>query len=564
MDKGPLAEALAALRDLEGRVAAQQALLDDRLLRVENNRLFRIWNSMVARAMRWRRRIKRASPRDEKCQTQAYAKWIAHEQSRLPHIGQARVNIDSWKFRPTISFVAAAPAEQLRSGLSTQIYANWEVSEAPSLNAALRLARGEYIALLTAPGSLSPYALYYAVEALQNASADLLYTDEDHMAPDGRRMHPVLKPAWSPDLLRSCMYAGHFLLIRRESFLQSGGLREDCGSAALHDLILRMARAPLQVCHVPRVLYHRSGKSDPAFMPQTEPEPPTLTAVVCSRSPDLLRRCLQSINRTAAGVIRGIVVVAHEEDGVNEPLRSVIREYGATAVPFTGAFDFASMNNSAAALVSTPGLLFLNDDVYATGPGWAETLASHLAYEGTGIAGAILRYPEGDLQHAGIVAGIRDGVAHAGRHVSASTLWPWLLKTRNVSAVTGACLAIRTELFRELGGFDPEFPNNYNDVDLCFRAQSLGYRVVCAAAEGLIHAECQTRPGIVRFEERYKFFRRWARILSRPDPYYSPALAPTEEIALNLTNDQGIRPLLSGSADALFEPRFAGNEGSAY
>jgi GT2 family glycosyltransferase len=83
-------------------------------------------------------------------------------------------------------------------------------------------------------------------------------------------------------------------------------------------------------------------------------------------------------------------------------------------------------------------------------------------------------------------------------------------------------------------------------VDLCFRARAQGYRVNCVAVPGLIHAECQTRPGIVRFEERFRFYARWGRLLSVPDPYYSVALSPTEKIALNVKPDNWYR--------ALFEP----------
>jgi GT2 family glycosyltransferase len=128
-----------------------------------------------------------------------------------------------------------------------------------------------------------------------------------------------------------------------------------------------------------------------------------------------------------------------------------------------------------------------------------------------------------------------------------SELWPWLMATRNVSAVTGACLAIRKELFIRLGGFDTLFPNNFNDVDLCFRVRSHGYRVICVPVPGLNHTECQSRQGSVRFEERYRFYARWADLLRHPDPYFSPALAPTEKIELNLTDDHWHRSLLAAT-----------------
>jgi GT2 family glycosyltransferase len=201
------------------------------------------------------------------------------------------------------------------------------------------------------------------------------------------------------------------------------------------------------------------------------------------------------------------------------------------------------MNNLGAAAAESPNLLFLNDDVRASESGWAERLAEQVSREEVGVAGAVLWYPTGLLQHAGIVVGIGDGVGHAGRYMRATELWPWLLANREVSAVTGACLAIRKELFEQLGRFDTLFPNNYNDVDLCFQARARGFRVVCVPTAGLIHAECQSRPGIVKFEERFRFYERWADLLGRPDPYYSTALAPTERIALNLSEDRWHRPL---------------------
>jgi GT2 family glycosyltransferase len=270
-----------------------------------------------------------------------------------------------------------------------------------------------------------------------------------------------------------------------------------------------------------------------------------MTAIICSKSPEMLQTCLASLGRTADQVVRQIVVVAHEETGPNPLLHSAIKRAGATELTFRGVFDFAAMNNLGAGLAKAPNLLFLNDDVSATEPEWAELLAEQLSREEVGVAGAVLWYPSGVLQHAGIVAGVGDGVGHVGRYMHSSGLWPWLLATRNVSAVTGACLAIRKDLFGRLGGFDTLFPNNYNDVDLCFRVHSQGYRVICVPVPGLVHPECQSRPGIVRFEERYRFYERWADLLRVPDPYYSPALAPSEKIALNLSGDLWYRPLLA-------------------
>ena len=248
--------------------------------------------------------------------------------------------------------------------------------------------------------------------------------------------------------------------------------------------------------------------------------------------------------------MKQIIVVAHEENGDDPKLHAVVERAGGTALRFQGVFDFAAMNNIGARSAAAPNLLFLNDDVQATQKEWADLLAEELSRDEVGIAGAVLWYPDGSIQHAGVVAGIGDGVGHAGRYSRGSKIWPWLLATRDVSAVTGACLAIRKQVFEQLGGFDTVFPNNYNDVDLCFRARSAGYRVICVPVPGLIHAECQSRPGVVRFEERYRFFERWADTLGRPDPYYSPSLAPSERIGLNLEEDFWYRDWLRADPTA--------------
>lgn len=504
------------MREIERRLEIQQRILEDRLVRVETSRLFDFWKRLAgAVAPLAVRRRARAAERDA---AERYAIWLAHEQAGLPSVEQARAVVASWPARPVVSVTGNAG----RAGLG-DIYPHVEDG-----------LSGDYVCFVAEGYQLSPWAAFYIADCARRNGSDLLYADEDRIV-GGRRLQPVFKPAWSPQLLESRSYFGGMLAARRDLLADAGA------TGGWRDLAVRLAARARHVDRIPRILSHRAS-GPAAFESPAAPSangsvlPGPAAAIVCSRNPTLLAQCLNSIRATAHG-IGEIVVIAHEERGVNEPLRAAARDRGAAVLSYTGPFNFSAMNNRGAAVAKSPYLVFLNDDLVATARGWLEPLLLQIARPPVGIAGAVLRYPSGKLQHAGIVAGIGEAVGHIGRGASDSHMWPWLLSTRNVSAVTGACLAIPANLFAALGGFDLGFPNNYNDVDLCFRARERGCEVVCAAVPGILHTECQTRRGFVQFEERYRFYRRWGSVLDRPDPFYSPNLASTEEIMLDLASE---------------------------
>jgi GT2 family glycosyltransferase len=160
-------------------------------------------------------------------------------------------------------------------------------------------------------------------------------------------------------------------------------------------------------------------------------------------------------------------------------------------------------------------------------------LLAHLQRPEVGVVGAKLVYRSGAIQHSGITVGIMDGTGHPGRGLFQSDLWRWLDQTRNVSAVTGACMGLRRPVFDALGGFDPDFPVNYNDVDLCLRARRAGYEIIYEPHALLRHDECQTRTPGTHLKERERFQERWVEELEKPDPYFSPLLSKdSEEIRL--------------------------------
>ncbi|MGD0201939.1 MAG: glycosyltransferase, partial [Bryobacteraceae bacterium] len=189
-------------------------------------------------------------------------------------------------------------------------------------------------------------------------------------------------------------------------------------------------------------------------------------------------------------------------------------------------FNFAAMNNAAARATDAPFLLFLNDDTEVITPGWLEAMLELGARPEVGAVGVKLLYPDGRIQHAGVVAGIFGNVGHAFRGLDGSARHYFDLPDviRNVSAVTGACLLVRSEAFQSVGGFDDaSLPIDFNDIDLCLRLGQRGYRVLYTPHAVLRHHEGrskQTRRVRAAPTAAMLMRSRWYEVIAA-DPFYS-------------------------------------------
>lgn len=454
---------------------------------------------------------------------------------------------------PRVKLAAAAPNE----------------NPGQMLSRAAGLARGEYLLVVDQNGVVAPDALRWLAA---EAPADLIYSDEDCLDDQGRRCAPIFKPDWSPDLLLSCMYMGRLMAFSRSAWQRAGGFMAAPDGGAGYDLALRITEGTVSVRHVPRVLFHgrRPAQSTRELREvheqgrllvqralqrrglegQIENGPalstyqvrwkvngkPRASLIICSRSPGLLGNCLRAINKRTSYSNWEAVVVQHErENGAD--LRNVVERHSAVCVPYTGPFHFSLMNNLGAAAAGGDVLVFLNDDVEPLEPSWLERLIAQVQRPDVGAVGSRLVYPSGTLQHGGVALGVSDGCGHIGRRTITTPHWPWMQLTRDVSAVTGACLALRAELFRKSGGFSEVFPVNYGDVDLCLRLRRAGFRVVYDAGAVLRHFEGQSRGRTVTLEERTLWFDRWQEEIEAGDPFYSPHLSPNrEDLSLRATS----------------------------
>jgi len=618
-----LAEVLDAMASAEREIdTLSRALdgMDERLLDIENSRFFRALRLPGRLWHNWRGRLGQLllhSPLHplylrtarRPAADLSYTAWVAREQSAVPPCHWFAARARALAVRPRFSVLMAVynpRREWLEAAIDSvrrQYYPGWELcvcddgsasswvgeylktaAQADSRirwaafpanrgisaagNRAAELATGQYAAFLDQDDILPPYALHYAAEALQQGPADLLYSDEDRLDDSGSRIEPIFKPAWSPDLLLSCMYMGHLLVVRREAAARAGWLRSGLEGAQDYDLALRITEGGGVVRHIPRVLYHwrkhegstaartaakpythetgrraledaverrairavvADGTASNTYRLDREPAADTLASIViCSRQPHLAARCLRALARRTAYTPREVVLV-HHLGGNDAAMERLLARNGCVRVPYAGPFDFAAMNNLGARHAHGEVLVFLNDDVSPLDPGWLAVLVAHAQRPDVGIAGARLLYPWGAIQHAGMAIGIMNGVGHPGRDTFGSGYWPWSALARDVSSVTGACLAVRRSVFEELGGFDPAFPVNYNDADFCLRAAEAGYRVIYEPAARLRHDECRTRRPGVRHRERECWQRRWDGRFTAGDPFYSPNLSPHGE-----------------------------------
>lgn len=457
---------------------------------------------------------------------------------------------------------------------------------AAATNTALGLARGLFVAFLDQDDLLPEAALASVALALAHApDTDLLYSDEDKIDRGGRRYDPDFKPAWDPDLILGQNYVNHLCVARRTLIERAGGLRDGFPGAQDHDLVLRLSRAsaPERIRHLALVLYHwratpGSTADDPDAKPAAAearrravedhlgvvapgaraltdpatgavhvvwplPAPaPAVTVIVPTRDRlDLLEPCVAGVlERTDYPEIRLVVVDnGSAERATLAFLEALVeRDPRVAVIRDRRPFNFAALNNGAVAASRTPLVCLLNNDVEPLTPDWLDHLARQATRPEVGIAGALLAYPDGTIQHAGIVCGIGGVAGHLYKRLPLGDPGPFarLALPRNVAAVTAACLMARRAVYEEVGGMDASgLAVDFNDVDFCLRVRAAGYRVILEPRARLVHHESPSRGLDLRRADRPRaraeaetMARRWAAWLAA-DPFHNPNLSLESE-----------------------------------
>ena len=493
----------------------------------------RVENSLLFRALRWT--AAKLNLRAALESGHDYSDWLEQCGWMAPSPQEQTAQMEAWHNPPRLTYLAGSPqaAESARAQapLPCKVL---EYGDAESWRCALLQAQGEYSVVMAGSVVLSTLAAYRWGELLQDdPGCGAVYSDWDQVAANGERHAPRFTPQLSPELLANAPYWGDCFLVRTSLLRERACDLDPADPAWTHKLSRCIGESGKTAVRISHILWHSTLAPTPVEQPAsaTGGDAAQASIVICSRTPKLLDRCLSALRRTDAAQTE-IVVVAHDR-GAATHLERIARTHGACAVPYSGQFHFGVMNALGARHSSRPNLVFLNDDVEPISSAWVSALLRPLKNDRVGIAGGLLLYPDDTIQHAGISVGGRPYPSHLGRRQTSSPWWPWLRITREVAAVTGACLAIRRAVWDELGGFDLRFQVNYNDVDLCLRARRAGYSVILECGAVLHHREAQTRSTIVTPEEKALFTSVWASDLARPDPFLNPNLTlPDERIAL--------------------------------
>jgi len=439
-------------------------------------------------------------------------------------------------------------------------------------NAALALAGGSWVAFMDQDDELAPEALEAVAAAiLEDPEVDLVYTDDDKIDVVGRRFGPQFKPDWSPDLLLSMCYFSHLVVARRQLVDEVGGLRSAFDGSQDFDLWLRVTERARGIRHIPRVLYHwRAIPGSAALDSQAKPwayeagrraiedaldrrgeeaqvipnrrfpgiyrvrwavrgEPLVSVIVPFRDRAALLQRCL---DRTLGAAGHDPLELVLVDNGSSEPetlalLESLQGDPRVRVVPDPAPFNWSRLVNRGVAASRGEYLLFLNNDIVEGSQGWLTEMLGQAQRPSVGAVGARLSFPDGRLQHVGMVLGVNGLAGHVLRGLPADQpgYLGYGIAVRNWTAVTGACLLTPRPVFEEVGGLDESLEVGFNDVDYCLRLGRRGYRVVATPDARLVHAESSSRGLGGAEEDLLRFAQRWGDAVLRTDPLYHPYLS---------------------------------------
>ena len=543
-----------------------------------------------------------------------YNKWIFFNEPHKRELEEQRKT--KFKITPKISIIVPmyhTPEnyfEELVESLLNQTYSNWELCLADgsekqndnilkivnkderikykflnsnkgiseNTNEALKLATGDYIALLDHDDLLPIFSLYEVVKCInKNPEVEFIYSDEDKFTTIKDRYEPHFKPDFAIDTLRSNNYICHFSIFKKELMDKLKGFRSEFDGAQDFDIILRMSENTDKIVHIPKVLYHwrvhpastaaaTAGEAKPyAFeagkkavqahlervglkakvehgvslgiyrtIYEVEGNPKVSIIIPNMDHIEELEVCVNSILEKTAYSNYEIIIVEnnskkeetfnyYKEIEKNEKIRIIYYE--------EKKFNYSRIINFGVKQATGEYIMQLNNDTEILTPNWLEDLLGYAQREDVGAVGVKLYYPDNTLQHAGVIVGLGGVGGHILKNIPKDVRGYFARDsfTQNLSAVTAACIISRKEIYEEVGYMDEEFEVAFNDIDFCLKIREKGYLIIYDPYVELVHYESKSRgyedteEKIKRFQGEINRFRtKWENVLKKGDPYFNP------------------------------------------
>ena len=444
-------------------------------------------------------------------------------------------------------------------------------------NDALKMAKGEFVALMDNDDVIPKNALYEMAKVLnENKKIDMIYTDEDKINLDGKRCDPNFKSDYAPDSLLSSNYICHFTLLRKTIMDEIGGERVGFEGAQDYDLFLRFTEKTTRdkIYHIPKILYHWRmvpgstsmeidnksyalergrkaveealerrnikgkvfiAKDCPYYYIEYDVSSNPLVSIIIPTK-DLAKitdTCIKSIYDKVTYKNYEIIVVNNrsEKQETFEMFEKYKKEHNNfRVIDADMEFNYSKINNIAVKESKGEYILLLNNDIEVITPNFIELMLGYAMQDHIGAVGAKLIYPDDTIQHGGVIVGLGGIAGHAFMNLDKdAVVWGGKLSVPNdYGAVTAACLMVSKKKYNEVDGLDENIKVAFNDIDFNLKLQSKGYYNVLVPMAKLYHYESKSR-GMDNTTEKYKRFvtevntmtKKWSNEL-KYDPFYNP------------------------------------------
>lgn len=449
---------------------------------------------------------------------------------------------------------------------------------AGNTNEAIALAAGDWIAFADQDDLLRQDALYEYARAIHMMDVDVLYCDEDKLDDEtGIFFEPHFKPNFNIDLLCCNNYICHMLVVRTSIVKEVGLLDSSMNGAQDHDFILRCSEQTTKFGHISKVLYSwRCHGDSTALNPESkryayeagtraieqyyarkgidasvEPmkqrgwykstfshaKQPLVSIMIPNKDhrEDLIR-CVNSILNKASWGNYEILIIENNstEEETFECYRQLTElDSRIRVITWDSGFNYAAINNFAAAQAQGEYLLLLNNDTELITEDAIESMLGYCQRADVGAVGAKLYYADDTVQHAGVLVGVSEGADHVFLRYAKENpgYMGRAIVSQNLSAVTAACMMVKKAVYEQVGGMDEAFVVAYNDVDFCLKVREAGYLVVFDAFAEWYHYESVSRgyeeseEQKARFEQEKQLLRKRWPVQMLGDPYYNRNLS---------------------------------------